>query len=174
MISNLEHKKVLLTELVFDDFNARRHGAKNKQVIKKSLESFGQVEPLVVQKTTMKVLGGNARLEVMQSLGWTTCDVVLVDLDEDRQKALAVMLNRAGETAEWDKDTLKNTLQDLDLSGWDLDAIGFDELDLKLLDDTETFTKNDDLTGSKEFSEDEFKNFDHQCPRCGFEFDGKE
>lgn len=27
--------------------------------------------------------------------------------------------------------------------------------------------------GAEEYDEDEFSEFEHQCPRCGFEFNGK-
>jgi len=84
MIANLDVKKCLLSSLKFDDKNARKHDKKNLKSIKDSLDKFGQVEPLVVQKSTMKVIGGNGRLEAMKDLGWKDCDIALIDIDNDK------------------------------------------------------------------------------------------
>lgn len=39
-------------------------------------------------------------------------------------------------------------------------------------DDTEFDREPKEAEGSRELSEESFANFDHKCPRCGFEFDG--
>jgi len=130
MISNLDVQKSLLSSLKFDDKNARKHDKKNLKSIKDSLDKFGQVEPLVVQKSTMKVIGGNGRLAAMKELGWKDCDIALIDVDNDKAKALGLVLNRSAELAEWDDDNLKELLSELDSEGWDLDGLGWDESDL--------------------------------------------
>lgn len=127
MISNLDVQKCLLSSLKFDDKNARKHDKKNLKSIKDSLDKFGQVEPLVVQKSTMKVIGGNGRLAAMKELGWKDCDIALIDVDNDKAKALGLVLNRSAELAEWDEDNLKEILSELDEEGWDLEALGWDD-----------------------------------------------
>ena len=130
MIANLDVKKCLLSSLKFDDKNARKHDKKNLKSIKDSLDKFGQVEPLVVQKSTMKVIGGNGRLEAMKDLGWKDCDIALIDIDNDKAKALGLALNRSAELAEWNDDNLKELLSELDAEGWDLESLGWDSEDL--------------------------------------------
>ena len=78
---NMEIKRVPIDSLVIDSTNPRSHNEKNLSVIKGSLQLFGQAEPLVVQKNTQKIIGGNGRVLVMKELGWTECDVVEVDLN---------------------------------------------------------------------------------------------
>lgn len=164
MIANLDVKKCLLSSLKFDDKNARKHDKKNLKSIKDSLDKFGQVEPLVVQKSTMKVIGGNGRLEAMKDLGWKDCDIALIDIDNDKAKALGLALNRSAELAEWDDDNLKELLSELDAEGWDLEGLGWNSDDLN--------KPLKDINGVKELDENEFSSFDHKCPKCGFEFDG--
>lgn len=131
MITNLDVKKVKLSELKFDDRNARKHDKKNLKSIQNSLDKFGQVEPLVVQKSTMKVIGGNGRLAAMKELKWKDCDIALIDIDDDKAKALGLVLNRSAELAEWEDDNLKSILSELNDSGWDIEGLGWDSDDLK-------------------------------------------
>lgn len=67
----LEIRRVPLDELHQDPSNARLHDARNLDSICASLQRFGQAEPLVVQRGSGRVVGGNGRLEAMKSLGWT-------------------------------------------------------------------------------------------------------
>lgn len=122
-----EYKRVSLSELHEDPANARLHPENNLADIRASLKEFGQVEPLVVQKSSGKVIGGNGRLKVMRELGWTECDVAYVDMDSMKATALGIALNRAGERAEWDKDVLETLLHEIQASEEEL-AKCMDEL----------------------------------------------
>jgi hypothetical protein len=106
----MEVKKVKLSTLSEDSENVRLHGRKNIAAIRDSLERFGQVEPLVVQKSTSKVIGGNGRLKVMRELKWAECEVVEVDVDDEAASALSITLNRTGELASWDEEALTEIL----------------------------------------------------------------
>ena len=64
-------RRVPLASLHLDPANARLHGEENLAAIVGSLKRFGQAEPLVVQKPTGRVIGGNGRLVAMKKLGWT-------------------------------------------------------------------------------------------------------
>lgn len=65
-----------LSSLVANPKNARTHGEKNLEAIQNSLLQFGQAEPLILQKSTQHIIGGNGRFEAMLQMGWTECDVV--------------------------------------------------------------------------------------------------
>lgn len=122
-----------LDELHQDAANARIHSQKNLQAIADSLKQFGQVEPLVVQKSTGKVVGGNGRLEAMRSLGWTQAHVAVVDLTDTKATALGIALNRTAEIADWDYEVLSTLLKDLNTQDIDLAGLGFDFDDLSPL-----------------------------------------
>ena len=95
----LTTKRVPLAQLCLDPANARLHPERNLDSIADSLKRFGQVEPLIVQASTGRVIGGNGRLEVMRSLSWTDCDVVELDVDNLEATALGLALNRSVETS---------------------------------------------------------------------------
>ena len=54
---SLTIKRVSLDSLHLDPSNARSHGPENMQAIESSLKRFDQVEPLVVQKGTGRIIG---------------------------------------------------------------------------------------------------------------------
>jgi DNA modification methylase len=122
-----------LSELHADPANARSHDEKNLNAISDSLKAFGQVEPLVVQKSTGKVIGGNGRLEVLRRSGATEVEIVEVDIDDAKATALGIALNRTAELASWDDSTLAKLLESLPDDAFA--ATGFSDDDLsELLD----------------------------------------
>jgi ParB-like chromosome segregation protein Spo0J len=158
-----------ISRLAQDPNNARRHSEKNLKVIKGSLAKFGQQKPIVIDSKHV-VIAGNGTLEAAKELGWTHINVVVTELDELGKMAFALADNKTSELAEWDDDTLRYQLDWLDKQDFDIGDIGFGDFSLDDKDKDET---ESNITGSKELNEDEFSQFEHQCPKCGFEFNGK-
>jgi DNA modification methylase len=132
---NLAIRRVPLTSLHADPANARSHGERNLDAIRASLSRFGQAEPLVVQRSTGRVVGGNGRLVAMKAMGWTDADIVELDLDDLQATALGIALNRTSELAEWDLPALSKLLESLQADGA-LDGVGFDEKEIdRILDE---------------------------------------
>src|SRR5690242_10846536 len=58
-----------ISTLVPDPANPRSHGEENIAAIVASIRRFGQVEPLLIQKRTGRVVAGHGRLVAMRQLG---------------------------------------------------------------------------------------------------------
>ena len=97
----------------------------------RSIEDFGFVEPLVWNKRTSILVGGHQRLKVLKHLGHTEVEVSVVDLDEPREKALNIALNKV--TGEWDIPMLKELLVSLDDGSFDVTSTGFSEEEIEAL-----------------------------------------
>lgn len=112
------------------------------QKIKNSINEFGFVNPLIINKD-MTVIGGHQRLKVLQELGYTSVECVIVDLDKQNEKALNIALNKI--SGDWDTEKLESLLQELQLEDFDVSLTGFgsDEVDDILSDLVET--KEDDF-----------------------------
>lgn len=121
-------EKVPLESLHEDPANARKHGEHNLQTILGSLKEFGYVEPIIVQKSSGKVIGGNGRLAVLRKMGVKTVDAVMLDINDQKATALGIALNRSAELAEWNMDALQASLDSLKSSGFEISTIGFDEI----------------------------------------------
>jgi ParB-like chromosome segregation protein Spo0J len=161
----------LIDSLKFDSANSRKHDERNIKSIMDSLKMHGQRKPIVLYSDM--IVAGNGTVEAAKRLGWSEVWVNNDSFDSiEHAKAYAVQDNRTAELAAWDDQQLGDTLTELKEAGWDLDTIGFNEFELqKIINGEEEIIR--DINGSKELSEDEFSEFDHTCPKCGFEFDGK-
>ena len=80
--------------------------------LKRSIETFGDVEPVVWNKRTGNVVGGHQRLRVMRDLGWQQIPCSVVDLDEKDEKLLNLALNKI--KGKWDYGKLSDILKDYD------------------------------------------------------------
>ena len=126
----MELTRVALDKLKLDGRNARKHSKRNLATIAGSLGAFGQVENLVVQAGTMKVIGGNGRVEAMRAAGDTHAHVLLLDVDDKKAAKLGLALNRTAELAGWEKGNLADIIGELQADGIDVADIGFEASEL--------------------------------------------
>ena len=72
----MQIKKMKVEDLKPADYNPRKKlkpGDKEFEKLKKSIEEFGYVEPIILNERTNTVVGGHQRLEVMKHLGYSQC-----------------------------------------------------------------------------------------------------
>jgi len=131
-MAQVEFKSVRIDTLHEDPANARKHPERNRAAVRSSLKEFGQVEALVVQKGTGRVIGGNCRLAELRAMGVEEAMVAEVDLGGVDATRLGLILNRSAETAEWDTDTLTDLLKSLDDEDA-LEGLGWDDEELEAL-----------------------------------------
>lgn len=91
--------------------------------LKKSIQEFGVVDPLIWNKRTGNLVGGHQRLKVLQEMGYTEAHVSIVDLDDKQEKALNIALNKIN--GEWDNAKLKDLLIELDDGSFNIELTGF-------------------------------------------------
>jgi hypothetical protein len=115
--------------------NARTHDVPK---IQRSLERFGQVNPIVVQKSTGYIIKGHGTVEAATRLKWSTIDVQIVDMDDDTALGYLIADNATSDSSGYDKRKLLGVLQ----SALSLEGLGFDEDDIEAL--------NEDVNGKKE------------------------
>ena len=116
-----------------------------KESLSKSIDRFGYVEPIVWNKRTGNVVGGNQRLAILKDKGITEVEVVEVDMSEAEEKALNVALNKV--TGDWHQERLSALMRDLQtLAPEMLDFTGFGgkELDRLLKDRSKMLGKDPD------------------------------
>ncbi len=74
--------------------------------LRRSVKEFGLVEPIVWNRQTARVVGGHQRLQALSEMGVQETPVVVVDLDETREKALNLALNNSAIAGEFTPDVL--------------------------------------------------------------------
>ena len=110
--------------------NARIHTRKNLEALKGSLKKFTQLKPIIVQKSSMRIIAGNGTYAAICALGGETVDCNIVDMSDADAKAYAIADNRTALLSEWDEKTLTDTLKEIQLDG-NLELTGFDTIDLE-------------------------------------------
>ncbi|MBQ3517998.1 MAG: DNA modification methylase [Clostridia bacterium] len=153
----IEKKKV--AELLPAEYNPRKDlkpGDAEYEKLKRSIEQFGYVEPVIWNKTTGKVVGGHQRLKVLMDMGYTEVDCVVVELSEEKEKALNIALNKI--SGEWDKDKLALLITDLQAADFDVSLTGFEtaELDDLFKDSVKDGIKEDDFDVEAELQNPSF------------------
>lgn len=108
-------------------------GDQEWDALKNSLDRFGVATPLVVNETTGNLVSGHQRLAVLKQSGETRVEVVLIQMDEDKEKLLNVALNKI--EGEWDEEKLKELFDEVDDE--DIKFTGFTEEDIEALYDGE-------------------------------------
>lgn len=123
---------VNIDTLIPAEYNPRielKPGMPEYEKLKKSIQEFGYVEPIIVNDRTGKVVGGHQRINVLKDLGYKEVEVVHVDLDDAHEKTLNVALNKI--SGNWDAEKLEDLLRDINLNtDLDVEFTGFDSDEL--------------------------------------------
>ena len=140
-IQNIKYKDI--NSLISAEYNPRQLKKEQYQNIKESLQRFGFVDPVIVNKNKDRkniIIGGHQRVKVAKDLEYTEVPCLELDLSLDKEKELNIRLNK--NVGEWDYDILAN-LFDID----ELVEFGFKEEELEIMNEPEY---EDLIDGDKE------------------------
>lgn len=127
----MQIEKIEISKLNPAKYNPRKDlkpGDAEYEKLKRSMEEFGYVEPIIWNRKTGNIIGGHQRYKVLKSLGQTEIDCVVLDIDETREKALNVALNKI--SGEFDIPLLTDLLKDLNAHDFDVSLTGFDAAEI--------------------------------------------
>ena len=129
--------------LISAEYNPRQLKKEQYQNIKDSLERFGFVDPIIINKNKDRkniIIGGHQRIRVAKDLKLKQIPCIELDLPLDKEKELNIRLNK--NVGEWDYDILANLFDVESLIEWGFtedELVGFaPELEKEgLIDDDE-------------------------------------
>lgn len=122
----MESKVMRLADIVPAEYNPRvtlTEADFEYKALKASIDEFGLVVPLIVNERTGNLVSGHQRLNVMLKNGVEETEVVVVDMDEEREKALCIAMNKVG--GQWDYGLLADIMEELRNSEIDTTVTGF-------------------------------------------------
>lgn len=115
-----------MRELVPYAKNARLHTDEQVAQIAKSIEEFGFLNPILIDKDK-NVIAGHGRIMAAQKLGMKTVPALYVEgLTEEQRRAYILADNRLTEIGGWNMDIVNAELMELENVGFDVSLIGFD------------------------------------------------
>ena len=162
----METKKISIGELNPACYNPRvslEPGDPDYERLKQSISKFGHVQPVAWNQRTGNVVGGHQSLKVMEDLGYTEVDCVVVDLVEAEEKTLNVALNKI--SGRWDIDKLSVIMEELAAEGL-AELTGHSDAEIRRL----TLQAEQSINAGGGLNADKFaeETFQNKCPRCGF------
>ena len=115
-MTSLDVRTLPIAELTPAEYNPRvplRPTDKAYRKLKRSLERFGLVEPLVWNELTGRVVGGHLRLGILKELGFAEVPVSVVRLTDAEERALNVVLNNREAQGRFEVGKLAVLLEEL-------------------------------------------------------------
>lgn len=114
--------------------NAKKHDARQIKNVAESIKQYGFVQPVVVDKNNVIVIG-HCRALAAKKLGIKEVPCVCVDdLTPEQVNALRLVDNKSNES-DWDFDLLAEELPALDLSAFDFDWGISDDITEEVIED---------------------------------------
>lgn len=104
--------------------NAKTHPKEQIEQIKKSIQEFGNCDPIGVWHG--EIVEGHGRYLALKELGETTIPIIRLDsLTDEQRRAYGLVHNQLTMNSPWDLPALDLELADLD---FDMGEFGFDDL----------------------------------------------
>ena len=137
MNKDYQYTKINIDKIKPYERNARIHSSKQIKQIMEAIKAFGFTNPLLIDDEN-NLIAGHGRLEAVKQLNIIDFKdkpikelpaIIITGLSEADKKALIIADNKIAENASWDYDLLQAEFQELEAINYDLDLMGFDNLD---------------------------------------------
>ena len=137
----MEHKIIQrdIDSLIFAEYNPRQLTKDQHQHLKDSIQRFGLVDPILVNKHKDRkdiIIGGHQRVRVAKDLDIDKVPCIELSLTYEKERELNIRLNK--NSGSWDYDVLANMFEMEELQDWGFDEsqlAGFSDIDYSALDD---------------------------------------
>lgn len=157
-----------VADLKHADYNPRFITDVDFENLKRSIEKFGFVQPIVVNMHPGReniIVGGHMRVEAAKRLGMTEVPCIIRHYDEIKEKEANLALNKI--SGEWDEIKLGEVLLELEEHGGEIELTGFspDEVDKYTNKDPELVVEDDKEERDSKLGKTV------ECPHCHRSFE---
>lgn len=125
----MQIEQIDISKITVYENNAKLHPAEQIEQIKKSIEEFGNNDPIAIDENNM-IIEGHGRYYALKELGYKEVPVIrLSHLDEEKKKAYILVHNKLTMNSDFDFDTLQEELNNIEL---DMEQFGFSNFDIDM------------------------------------------
>lgn len=122
--------QVKISDLVPYENNAKIHGKKQIEKLQKSIEQFGFLSPILIDKDK-NIIAGHGRVKAAEGIGIKTVPCISIEgLTDAERKAYILADNRLAEFGKWDKDIVEAEIGLLEEIDFDIDDLEFELPDI--------------------------------------------
>lgn len=146
-------QKIKITEINPAKYNPRFISEPALEALRKSIQKFGLVEPLIINKN-MTLISGHQRLKALILENKTEAYCLVVDLNKTEEKALNVQMNNPKTQGIFDYQQLNELLDEIKL---DFDL--FEDLNFNELFVDSDFNPEDEWEGMPECNNEDLTSF---------------
>ena len=149
----MEISKIKLIDIEPADYNPRTITEEAKKKLRNSIETFGLVEPIIINTKNNRIVSGHQRYQILidmlmeeDNLAEREFDYLVKDdygyifdfqqlqiKNEDYEKALNIVLNNPNLMGDYDYQKLGDLLNELEFNGFNLEFTGFDDFEVDSL-----------------------------------------
>ncbi len=171
-IRELKTKLISLNKIIPYENNAKEHPDWQIAQIKNSIEQFGFNDPIAVNEN-MGIIEGHGRYLAAKELGLKEVPcIILSGMTADEERAYIIAHNKLTMNTGFNLEVLEYELNALKVEDFDLFLTGFDdrEVEKMLNQNLDVPESYEDKNKEIDLEDDEYTEFAHCCPKCGFEF----
>lgn len=121
------------SQITLADYNPRVMTPQASRLLKKSIKTYGLLEPFIWNKATGNLVGGHQRIKALDDLVGSedySVAVTIVELPLEKEKALNIALNNPSLQGQYDVQLLDEMIRNQE---FDVEMAGFGQMDLEML-----------------------------------------
>ena len=164
----MKTKKINIEELKPYVNNAKLHPTNQIEQLKKSINDYGYVAPIIVDND-YNIIAGHGRYQALKELDYKDVEVVIIDnLTEDKVREYRLVDNKLNSNSDYSKKVLE--LELLDLPDFDYDFFDFKITDINE-DIAFDFLSEEEIEKADNNISDKVPDNKYVCPKCGYELE---
>ena len=122
-------EKIEISKIYPPRVQLKKHSKSQLEELSKSIKEFGQYRPLLIQKSSMRIICGYGIYLALKKLKYKEVNACLLDVSDDEADNIRFTDNYSNESSRWNEDKLQYIF--MELSDDLIDISGFNDTEVE-------------------------------------------